>query len=52
MTPGHFVLASGDIVVPYTASTSPPAVFVGAGILDCVEVIGADDTIATIDLLI
>jgi hypothetical protein len=52
MTPRHFVLASGDVVVSYAAPASPPAVLVGAGILDCVGIVGADDTVATINLLV
>jgi hypothetical protein len=41
VTPRHFVLASGDVVVSYAAPASPPAVLVGA-----------DDTVATINLLV
>jgi len=52
MTPSQFVFASGDIVVSYAATAGPPAVFISAGVLDCVGVVAADDTIATIDLLV
>ena len=52
MTPSHFGLASGDVIVSYATSAGPPAVFVGSSILDCVRVVGADDTVATIDFLV
>ena len=52
MTPSHFGLASGDVIVSYATSAGPPAVFVGGGILDCVRVVSADDTVATIDFLV
>ena len=52
MTPSHFGLASGDVIFSYAASAGPPAVFVGAGILDSVRVVPADDTVATIDFLV
>ena len=52
MTPRQFVFASGDVISSYATSASPPAVFVGAGILDCVRVVGADDTVATISFLV
>ena len=52
MTPGQFVFASGDVIISYATSAGPPAVFVGAGILDCVRVVAADDTVATIGFLV
>ena len=52
MAPCIFVLASGDVVVSYATAASPPAVPTGASNLDCIRVIGADDTVATGDLLV
>lgn len=52
MTPGQFIFASGHVVVSYTATTGPPAVFIGAGVLDGVWVVGTDDTVTPIDLLV
>ena len=50
MTPGHFGLASGDVIWSYTTPASPPAV--GGGILSCIRVVPAGDTVATIGLLV
>ncbi len=52
MTPRQFVLASGDVIISYATPASPPAVFVGAGILDSVRVVATDDTVATIRFLV
>lgn len=52
MTPRHFVFARGDVIISYATSAGPPAVLVGAGILDSVRVVWADDTIATIGFLV
>lgn len=52
MTPGHFIFASGHVVFSYAATTGPPAVFILAGVLDSIWVVGTDDTVAPIDLLV
>jgi hypothetical protein len=52
MTPCHFFLASGDVVFSYATSARPPTVFVGASILDCIRIVSAGDTVATIDFLV
>lgn len=52
MAPCIFVLASGDVIVSYATATSPPAVPTGTSILDTLRVVGADDTVATVDLLV
>jgi len=52
MTPCVFFLASGDVVVSHATAASPPTVFVGTGILDSLRVVAANDTVATIDLLV
>ena len=50
MTPSHFGLASGDVIWSYTTSASPPTV--GGGILGCIRVVAAGDTVTTIGLLV
>jgi hypothetical protein len=52
MTPGHFVFASRHVVGSHATTTGPPTIFISAGVLDGVWVVGADDTVGPIGLLV